>query len=120
MVNFTIPYPKKKAKFCKQYGLNAIYAGKHWTKRQADKDYWHLLVLQCLREQKIPQKVFTTPVAITFYWNDGLDIDNHAYMAKLIIDSVRGYLLTDDDKRYVVEVMHRFHGDGTILIEMSE
>lgn len=122
MIKFTIPYPKgkKKAAFCKQYGLNAIYAGKHWNKRKDDKDYWHLLVPQCLREQGVKREVFKKPVVIAFYWNDGLDIDNHAYMAKLIIDSLKGYLLTEDDKRYVVEVVHRFHDGECILIEMSE
>lgn len=122
MISFTIPYPKpkEKAKFCKEYGLNSIYAGKHWTKRQNDKDYWHMLVKSELSKQGIKREIFSAPVRIVFSWNDRLDIDNHAYMAKLIIDSIKGYLIYEDDKRYVVEVVHRYHDKDCILVEMEE
>lgn len=120
MISFIIPYPKEKSKFCKQYGLNSIYAGKHWTKRKADKDYWRLLVKSELTKQKINKNIFKNPVIITFYWRDGLDIDNHAYMTKLIIDSLKGHLLVDDDKRYVIGIIHKFHTDNNILVEIEE
>lgn len=79
-----------------------------------------MLVPSQLRKQGIERVLFDKPVSITFYWNDGLDIDNHAYMAKLIIDSMKGYLLIEDDKRYVIEIIHRFHKLDCILVEASE
>ncbi|PWL46847.1 MAG: hypothetical protein DBY45_01895 [Clostridiales bacterium] len=121
-IRFTIPYPTgkgQKAKFCRDYGLNAIYSGKFWAKRNRDKDYWHWMVLNCLRQQRIKKEIFFKPVSITFYWDDGLDVDNHAYMGKLIVDALKGYLIENDSKKYVKEVVHRFH-EGDIVVEVVE
>ena len=86
-MKFIIPYPTNKTQrsgWCKQYGLNAIYKGKIWQLRQADsKFFWHYLVKRELMGQKIPRKLFEKPVTMTFWWNDGMDIDNHAYMGKM-------------------------------------
>lgn len=121
-VSVTLEYPKgkQKAVFCKQYGLNSIYAGKHWAQRKADKDYWYALVRHTLREQSIPPVMFGNPVEILFHWDDGLDCDNHAYMQKLIIDTLTGYLIRDDDKRFVKKVSSEFHDAGHILVEIRE
>ena len=51
---FTIEYPKS----LKGYSLNDIYAGKHWTKRKKDSDYWHWLVRGELSEQGVKKKLF--------------------------------------------------------------
>lgn len=122
-VKFIIPYPesrKERVRWSREYGLNAIYAGKHWRKRNADKEFWHTLVRSELRRQRVPLVQFGTPVVVTFSWADGLDCDNHAYMGKMILDSLSGYLIRDDDRRYVQEVTHRFHREDYILVELEE
>ena len=123
MISFTIPYPKtkkQKASFCREYGLNSIYAGKHWSRRKADKDYWHLLVMSELRKQGIPQSCADRPVEITFSWDDGLDCSNHAYAAKMIEDLLKGYIIKDDSRRYVKRITHEFNNDGIIKVTVQE
>lgn len=78
------------------------------------------MTYSALNRAKIPRKPFDKPVDITMRWNDGLDIDNHAYMGKLIVDSLRGWLLTDDKRRYVRSVTHSFHDRDYILVELAE
>lgn len=119
---FTIPYPKTKAgmkQFCKTYGMNSIYAGKHWSKRKEDAEYIHNSVRYSLMKQGIRCKLFESPVAITFYWDDNLDIDNHAYLGKLIVDGMKGYLIQDDDRRFVKEVRHKFYDGDCITVQIE-
>lgn len=121
-ISFKLPYPDNKsdkARFCKQYGLNSIYAGKHWRKRNDDKECWSFLVKSQLKRQKVRQCIFSTPVIITFCFNDGLDIDNHGYMTKMTIDALKGYLLVDDSRKYVVGVCQFFHDEDHILVEVT-
>lgn len=116
---FTLPYPKIKG-FAKEYGLNAIYAGKHWTARQRDSKYWHSLVLAELKRQRIAPKEFDRPVSITFLWDDRMDCSNHAYLGKMIEDAIKGYLIRDDSRRYVQEIHHLFHAGGYIRVIVKE
>jgi hypothetical protein len=118
-VTFTIPYPKHKG-FAKEYGLNAIYAGKHWTARQRDNKYWHSVVLAELSRQQIPRKLFTRPVSITFLWDDRMDCSNHAYLGKMIEDALKGYLIQDDSRRFVQEIHHQFHTGKCIQVIVKE
>jgi len=121
-MTFTISYPKTKAAmsaFCKRYGLNAIYSSKFWAKRSKDKDYWHQLVKAELMRQKVFCKPYDNPVSISFWWNDRLDIDNHAYMGKLITDGMKGYLIYNDDRRFVKEVRHKFYDGDCITVEVT-
>lgn len=119
---FTIPYPSKNnmAAWNKAYGLNAIYSGKHWAKRNADSELWHNMVLLYLKQQKVAQKLFENPVHITFRWNDNLDLSNHAYIGKLIEDAIKGYLIKDDKRKYVQGITHLFHDKDYIEIEITE
>jgi len=121
-MKFTIHYPEKQkmVAFCKEYGLNAIYADKHWSKRKADKDYWHWLIKYELAKQHIPLGVFNQAVKIGFYWNDGLDCSNHAYMGKMIEDCLKGYLIKDDSRRYVKEISHQLYDETYITVEITE
>ncbi len=120
-MTFTIPYPpgKQRTKFLRRYGLNAYYAGKHWAQRKADADEWHAVVRYELRRQQIPLLLFEQPVAITFRWNDRLDIDNHAMMGKFIVDALKGILIRDDDRRYLRRVSHEFHDGNQIVVEVT-
>ena len=84
-----------------------------------DSEFWHYLVLSELRRQGIVRRLFKKPVKITFWWNDRLDIDNHAYMGKMIADALKGYLMEDDSKRYYVEAAHKFHDEDYIKVELK-
>ncbi len=121
MIRFTIPYPKKKqmAAFCREYGLNAIYSGKHWSRRKADKEYWRCLVSSELKRQRIARLIIDKPVEIIFRWNDGLDCSNHAYMGKMIEDVLVGYLIKDDSRKHVKKISHEFHDKSYIEVEIN-
>jgi Holliday junction resolvase RusA-like endonuclease len=122
-MKFIIPYPENKteqAAWNKRYSMNAIYSGKHWAKRNADKEFWHDLVHAYLKHQKVPQKLFQRPVQITFRWNDKLDIDNHAYLGKLIADGLKGYLLKDDSRKHYIRLTHEFHDKNFVEVEIQE
>ena len=93
---FRIAYPKtgaEKKKWAKEYGMNAYYAGKHWALRKKDAELWHWLTLAAMNAQGIRRTPFKLPVAVTFYWNDRLDIDNHAIMGKMIVDAMKEHSL---------------------------
>lgn len=121
MISILIPYPagaKAKSVFCRQFGLNAYYGGKHWAQRQKDAEYIHALTLQALRKAGVPRGVLGCPVEVRFAWDDGLDIDNHAALGKMIVDALKGYLLTDDNRRWFRRVSHEFWGGGTIRVDI--
>lgn len=113
---FYIDYPAQVS----QFGMNAIYAGKHWTKRKKDAEYWHMLTINSLRQQGIRRGIFQAPVSIKMFWNDRLDIDNHAYMGKMIVDAIKGYLIEDDTRKYFIEITHKFHEEKRIKVEVLE
>ncbi len=116
-----LPYPankRVKSAFCREYGLNSIYAGKHWAKRRSDKEYWKQFVLDELKKQGIEREYCEYPVEIIFRWDDHLDCSNHAYMAKMIEDSFVGYILVDDNKKYVKRIVHEFHDRNVIEVEV--
>lgn len=120
---FEIPYPSTKAgrsQWSREYGLNAYWSGKHWAKRKEDARYWHSLVRHELQRQGISCRVFLRPVFVRFWWYDGLDIDNHAAMGKMIVDALKGVLLADDSKKYFVKVSHEFWDKPSIRVEIEE
>lgn len=121
--SFIIHYPSTDAgrkDWNKRFGMNAIYAGKHWSQRRQDAEYWHALTLSAINAAHIRKRPFEKPVIITFLWNDRLDCTNHAYMAKLIEDGMKGKLITDDSKRYVRGIEHYFHDEPFIRIILTE
>ena len=121
-MTFTIPYPKTKSgmkQFCKEFGMNALYSGKHWAQRREDAEYIHNTVHAELLKQKIPLRLFREPVSITFYWNDGMDCSNHAYIAKMIEDAIKGYLIRDDSRKYVKGICNWFWNGDCILVEIE-
>ncbi|MGI6361471.1 MAG: hypothetical protein ACOX05_04105 [Bacillota bacterium] len=120
MIEFKIPYPPDKTAWNKSFSLNAIYSGKHWSKRKGDKDYWYVITRNALSAGKVPRKMFDKPVRITFSWNDGLDIDNHAYMGKMITDGMKGWVIRQDSPKWFVEVTHKFHDKDWVLVGIEE
>lgn len=118
-MNVAIPYPKTKAgktDWSRRYGLNAYWSGKHWAKRKEDARYWHTIT----RAQLTHPVMLRWPVGITFFWNDNLDLDNHAAMGKMIVDALKGLLIPDDGRRQVVQITHRYHDLDFILVEVEE
>lgn len=122
MTEFEIEYPTTKAGkrlWAKEYGMNSIYAGKHWAKRQKDKQFWHALIQAKMQAAGIEKKPFDKPVSISFWWDDRLDLDNTAYMRKMIIDALKGWIIYDDTKRYVRELHDYCHNEGFIKIRVE-
>lgn len=120
---FHIPYPHSKAgqkQWSKEYGMNAYYAGKHWSRRKRDAEFWHRLTRSCMDEQNVRRVPFKRPVVVIFHWNDRLDIDNHAVMGKMIVDALKGRVIEDDSRKWVKGVCHYFHDENYIGVEIRE
>ena len=120
---FFIPYPKSpsgRKAWNKAYGFNKIYAGCHWSIRKQDAQYWHMLTTSAMNAARCRRKPFEKPVMIRFFWNDRLDLSNHAYMAKLIEDAMKGRIITDDSRRWVQGIAHRFHEEDNIKVVVEE
>ena len=121
--SFRIPYPESKSeqkRWSKEYGLNAYYAGKHWSIRKRDAEYWHWLTRVAMDEQNVRQVPFKRPVTVTILWNDRLDIDNHAAMGKMIVDAMKGRVIEDDNRRWLRGVSYFFHDQDYISVSIKE
>lgn len=123
-IKFTIPYPPTnagKTAWNKQYGMNAIYAGKHWSQRKEDAKDWHLLTWAALRKAHlIPGKPLDKPVVITYLFNDSLDSTNHGYMVKMIEDALIGRVIKGDSRKYVRGTEIYFHDLDCIKVIVTE
>lgn len=118
-----IPYPKspsEKKRWNKEYGMNAYYAGKHWSKRKDDAQFWHAITRAAMSKAQVRRRPFERPVVITFFWNDRLDCSNHAVMAKMIEDALVGRLINDDSRRWVKGIEHYFHDEDYIKVIVQE
>lgn len=91
-----------------------------WYSRKRSMDVLHTLVRTCLKNACIPQRPIETPVEVTFWWNDKWDIDNHAILGKAIVDAMKGWVLKDDSRKYLVAVSHRFWDGDEILVDVEE
>ena len=122
-IRFDIPYPptkKGKSLFCRRFGLNAYYSGKHWAQRKKDADELHALTLAAMRRARVRKKLASGPVQVRFFWDDGLDVDNHAALGKAMVDAMKGYILPDDNRRWFLRVIHEFWDGGSIRVEVTE
>ena len=118
-----IYYPKSaagKKQWNKKFGLNAYWSGKHHAERAEDAKFWHAIVWASLAKAKIPKKPFERPAIITFLWNDGLDIDNHAAMGKCITDALKNRVIQNDNRRCLCGVEHYFHEEEYIEVIIRE
>lgn len=121
MIRFTIPYPETKAgktAFCKRFGLNAYYAGKHYQARRRDAHELHGMTETAIKRARIYGQQMDGPAEIRFYWDDRLDIDNHAVIGKAVVDAMKGYILKDDNRKWVKKVSHEFWDGGGIMVEV--
>ena len=101
-----------------RYGLNRLYSGMHWAKRKSHADYWHSRIGWELK--KIKAEMFESPVFIEFEFETGMDIDNCGYLIKLIIDGLKGVVIHDDSKKYVVGYSAVHGKEKGILIKIRE
>ena len=115
MVKFTIDF-----KVTGEYGMNKLYAGVHWTTRKRQADFIHSLVQSTLYINKIPRTLFKNPVKVTISYNSKLDIDNHSYLSKMIVDGLKGYLIQDDTRKYLISIEQKFWSGKGILVEVEE
>ena len=121
MIRFTIPYPPTKegmAEWSKRYSLNAYWSGKHYAARNRDAREIHDLTILCMRKAGIRRDLLDHPVEIRFLWDDGLDIDNHSALGKMVLDAMKGYILPDDSRKWVKRVSHEFWDGKEILVEV--
>lgn len=119
IVIFHIPYPPTKAgkvAWNKRFGLNAYWSGKHYRQRAKDAQDIHSLTILALKKARIKKEPFTGPVKLTFLWADGMDIDNHAALGKMILDALKGWVVKDDSPRWVKEVTHKYWGGDYIRV----
>ena len=122
-VRFTLPYPptkRGKAAWNKRFSLNAYWAGKHYRARAQDARDIHSLVILALRQGRVKKQPFRETVEILFRWDDGLDIDNHAALGKMITDALKGWVIQDDSPRWVRKITHEFWDGGKVEVEVRE
>lgn len=122
-MKFDIPYPptkKGKAAWNKRFGLNAYYAGKHWSARKRDAEELHTLAILCMKKAGIENEIFEKPVCITFLFNDGLDCSNHAAIVKMIEDAMKTRVIKDDGPKYVRSITVGFHEKDCITVIVRE
>lgn len=100
--------------------LNSVYSSKHWSARKRQAEQIHNIVKMELLIRRIPKNLFKNPLRIDFYWNSLLDLDNHGYLTKLIIDGLKGYLIRDDSKKYIIEIHHAYWLGKGVKIRIFE
>ena len=121
-MTFRIPYPRTaegRKLWAKEYGLNAYWAGKHWSQRKQDADFWHHLVRLEIGRQIPDAQMFDGPVSFRFRWDDRLDLSNHAAMAKMIEDACKRVLIHDDNRTWVKGIIHEWWDGGAIEITVE-
>jgi hypothetical protein len=85
--------------------LNQFFGRASWHTRKKLQHEFKVAVLRGLSQAGIERGTLSTRVGITIigrYTGRALDHDNIA--AKLIIDPLKGYLLTDDSPEYIAWV----------------
>lgn len=114
MIEFTMNH-----KITSADSLNSIYAGKHWTNRKSKADYFHQLVVVALRKLP-PMRPYDKPVMFEFWFNSRLDLDNHGFMVKTIIDGCKGIVIHDDTKRYVQAICMWYSERDEIRVRITK
>lgn len=103
---------------------NTIYSGRsqrqHQRERTKYKNDIKLIIIATLRKYEC--KLYTVPVFITFKYNSKLDIDNHSYFEKCVIDSLKGILIVNDSRKYVVGRASMFDDSlkDTVRVKIEE
>jgi len=106
----------------KGVSLNKLYAGVHWTARRKIVNEIKQLVRISIPEEVIDGGQWPTQQVDfwieAYFKNRPLDSDNLGLMAKIIIDALKGWIITDDDIAHVRWVTMRSYkgGDDRIIV----
>ena len=76
--------------------------------------------MAAMRRAHVRRAVFQRPVSLTFLFDDGLDCSNHAVIIKAVEDAMKGWVIVDDNPRYVKSITTGFHDAGCIQVEVME
>lgn len=114
-VEFVLPI-----KINSKLSLNSIYKLGHWSRRKKQSEEIHKFVKMSLLSQRVPKIIFENPIDISFSWNSKLDLDNHGYLAKLIIDGLKGYLIKDDTQKYIHSIYHQYGAEKGVKVSIKE
>lgn len=118
-----ISYPKTaagKKDWNKRYSLNAYWRGKPYYERAEDARFWHALTRTAMDAAHCRKHPFENPVEIVIFWDDALDVDNHAAMGKMIVDAIKGRVIKDDSRKWLKRLAHDWNEDGIIRVEVRE
>lgn len=85
-----------------------------------DAKDWHILTTVAMNRAKVRTTPFDKPVIITFYWNDKLDVDNHAAIGKCITDALKKRVIVNDNRKWLKGVEHYFHDENCIKVFIRE
>ena len=109
-------------KFLSSDSLNEVYSGKHWRYRREYAAGVHMFVKNALNKAKASTfEMFNKKVKITLTFPlDGVDIDNHAYFGKCVVDALKGVLIKDDSPKYVRGFSLLFDEREDVLVEVEE
>ena len=115
-IQFTI----KNYKLTKTDSLNEIYSSKHWRGRNEYAKGIHLFVNNAMKHAgltKAKDVLFNDRVDVVIeYPEDGLDIDNHGYFSKCIIDAMKGVVVKDDNPKRIKSLYQTFADRDNILV----
>ena len=116
---FEIDYPTEKAKFLRKYSLNNFYSLPRCQQGTARRD-WRSAVISAMKAYRVRKDPLNKPYEVTILWDDHLDIDNHAVLAAIIVNAMKGWVIVDDDRKRFVCVTHRFWRGGCIRVCVEE
>lgn len=110
---FTIPI-----KVDARLSLNKIYSGVHYAVRRKMADEIHAATRYAILESG-SYRLTKDPVAVSMWFCSGLDLDNHGFLAKCIIDGMKGLLIADDNKKYLKSLTFGFWGGDGVLVQIQ-
>lgn len=85
---------------------NKFYSGMHWAERNEVRDDMRWLVRSCIHPDDIVIPEGRVDITITVYFrHHPQDPDN--ICSKLMIDSIKGYLIEDDTREHIRTVATR-------------
>jgi hypothetical protein len=114
MIEFIIPH-----KVTAKDGLNKVWAGVNPYVRAKWRDYWHMITKMSLAN--IPHRTLKSPVMFEFWFDSRLDLDGHAIIVKVVIDTlVENKWIVGDTRKHVQCIIYRFHDYGNTKVRVTE
>lgn len=99
---------------------HSMNASKHWSAKGKMKREIETLVFVAVKLAKIkPVKQY--PIDIVISYRSDLDVDNHGFVAKSIIDGLRyANIIKNDNKRFVRSLTQVFSDRTTVILRENE